>query len=417
MTKTGKILLKIPLTSSRKMLHCWFVIAVGGSRLGESCKDIKTEETCRNPMKIRGLWRIKRLWRAWKKGQLFQEIAQTVKECAKRHPLGRVALDLPFYSPTGFPSDDILQELRSLNEFTYLPNGGNIGDIVIAMAEYQLFEKHKLKYEVIQERVRSENLVIGGGGGFVPYWDYGRKLKVIQENKHLKRIIILSSSFYDCPDFLEIVDERFTLFCRETKSRDYLLAAGVKGKVVLAHDMALLLTEDFQTVESRLYYRFKEIWQQIMAAIPRLTQQEGYTTAYFLRTDVESKTDWSKIGIQSTLDLSICAHSDCRCPSDAVFYGKLFFAGIDMADIVVTDRLHVGISSMLLGKEVFLLDNSYGKVSGVYEHSMRQCSRVHFVNDVQELPSLLERTIAEGQIRKTANKGNLEQIGATLTRK
>ena len=85
-----------------------------------------------------------------------------------------------------------------------------------------------------------------------------------------------------------------------------------------------------------------------------------------------------------------------------------------MADIIVTDRLHVGISSRLLGKEVFLFDNSYGKVSGVYEYSLKRCSRVHFVNDVQDLLKLLERTIAEGQIRKTASRENLEKIGKAI---
>ena len=184
---------------------------------------------------------------------------------------------------------------------------------------------------------------------------------------------------------------------------------------MLAHDMALLLTEDFQKVQSRSYYQFKEVWQKIAASVPRLTQQGEYTIAYFLRTDIESKTDWSTIGIQPTLDLSICLpYSDCRSPNDAAFFTKLFFAGIDIADIVVTDRLHVGVSSMLLGKEVFLIDNSYGKVAGVYENSMKQCSRVHYVNDVLDLPKLLEQTIAGGQIRKTANRENLNKIGKVL---
>ena len=348
-------------------------------------------------------------------GRLFQEITRIVKDCARRYPLDPVSLTLPFYSPADFAPNEILQELQPLGNFTYLPNGGNMGDLIIAIAEYQLFGKHKLTYEIFRGCSCSENLVIGGGGGFVRYWNYQRKSKVIQKNKHLKRIVILSSSFYDCPDFLEIVDERFTIFCREQKSRDYLLSAGVKGKIILSHDMAFFLSGDFQEVEARSYYRFKEIWQQITASVSKLTQQGGYTVAYFLRTDSESATDWKKISVRPTLDLSLCVpSSDARCPCDAVFYGKLFFAGIDTADIVVTDRLHVGISSMLLGKEVFLLDNSYGKVSGVYERSMKQCSRVHFIRDVRDLPGLLERTINAGQIRRTASKENLARIGAVL---
>jgi exopolysaccharide biosynthesis predicted pyruvyltransferase EpsI len=151
-----------------------------------------------------------------------------------------------------------------------------------------------------------------------------------------------------------------------------------------------------------------------MTSAQELTAQNEYAVAYFLRTDSESNTDWEKIGVQSTLDLSLCMGSDSREPGEVAFYGKLFLAGIDMADIVVTDRLHVGIGSMLMGKEVFLLDNSYGKVSGVYEHSMKQCPRVHFVEDVQKLPDILKRTIAEGRVRKTASLNNLEKIKEVL---
>jgi len=179
--------------------------------------------------------------------------------------------------------------------------------------------------------------------------------------------------------------------------------------------MAFSLSNDFQEIEHFPYQQFKEVWQRIMAAIPKLTEQEEYTVAYFLRSDSETNTNWKKIGVQSTLDLSQCMSSDSRCSHDAFLYGKLFLTGIDMADIVVTDRLHVGIGAMLLGKEVFLLDNSYGKVSGVYEYSMTQCPRVHFVNDVRDLPSLLEQTITKGQARRTAKQGTLEQIGAMLT--
>ena len=340
-----------------------------------------------------------------------------IKKKMERCPYSPVSLTLPFYLPTSLSSEKVLQELKTLNGFSFLPNYGNMGDIVIAMAEYQFFEKHGLKYEVFRNRTSQDNLVYGGGGLFIRDWKrcYQQILKLFQK-KHLKRIIILPSSFHDCPDLLEAIDERFTVFCREEKSRDYLLSSGAKGKVILAHDMALFLMEIFQNTKLPIRYGFKQVWQQITDSVSRLTHQEGHVVAYFLRTDSESNTDWKKIGLQSTLDLSLCTCSDSRDKDEVSFYTKLFFAGIDMADIVVTDRLHVGICSMLAGKEVFLLDNSYGKVSGVYERSMKQSPRVHFVDDVQKLPGILGRTIAEGKVQRTANLNNLEKIGEVLTR-
>jgi len=356
--------------------------------------------------KPRGLAKI---WREVKRP--FRKIVERME----RYPLAPVSLTLPFYSPTDFTSDEIFQELKPLGNFSFLPNSGNMGDIVIAMAEYQFFEKHRLKYKVFRDQFFQENLVYGGGGLFVRNWknEYQWILELFQ-NKYLKKIVILPSSFHDCPDLLEIIDDRFTMFCREEKSHNYLLSSGVKGKIILSHDMALYLSEDLPKVTPRFHSKFRNVYQQIKASAPKLTQLEGYAIAYFLRTDSEANADWSNIGVQSTLDLSLCICSDSRDPEEVAFYGKLFLAGIDMADIVVTDRLHVGIGAMLMGKKVFLLDNSYGKVSGVYERSMKQFPRVQFVDDVRNLPGVIKQTVAAGIVRQTTNLENLTKIGEVL---
>jgi exopolysaccharide biosynthesis predicted pyruvyltransferase EpsI len=81
------------------------------------------------------------------------------------------------------------------------------------------------------------------------------------------------------------------------------------------------------------------------------------------------------------------------------------------ADIIVTDRLHVGIGSMLLGKEVFLIDNSYGKISEVYRHSMQSIARVHFIDDICFLSDEINNRVKNEKIRITANTKNLNRIG------
>ena len=62
---------------------------------------------------------------------------------------------------------------------------------------------------------------------------------------------------------------------------------------------------------------------------------------------------------------------------------------LDQPDAILTDRLHLGISGALLGKEVFLMDNVYGKISGIYELSLRErFPRVHLLNEVSDYPWL-----------------------------
>ena len=51
-------------------------------------------------------------------------------------------------------------------------------------------------------------------------------------------------------------------------------------------------------------------------------------------------------------------------------------AFINQYDTVYTTRLHVMILSFLLDKEVYILDNSYGKVSGCYLAWIKECDKI-----------------------------------------
>jgi exopolysaccharide biosynthesis predicted pyruvyltransferase EpsI len=56
-----------------------------------------------------------------------------------------------------------------------------------------------------------------------------------------------------------------------------------------------------------------------------------------------------------------------------------FIECVSRAGQVHTDRLHCMIISLLLGKEVFAYPTAYGKLEGVYEHSIKSWAKVHFV--------------------------------------
>ena len=69
------------------------------------------------------------------------------------------------------------------------------------------------------------------------------------------------------------------------------------------------------------------------------------------------------------------------------FASKLLLTTVDKYRTIVTDRLHVSIAAALMNKEVYMLDNSYGKLSAVYQHSLKNCPRVHLCT---EFPSNLK---------------------------
>ena len=68
----------------------------------------------------------------------------------------------------------------------------------------------------------------------------------------------------------------------------------------------------------------------------------------------------------------------------------MFASVINMFDVIVTDRLHVGICAEKLGKQVILLDNSYGKVSSVYEYSLKDFENVSVVSQ-SDLDSAVQK--------------------------
>ena len=116
------------------------------------------------------------------------------------------------------PLDErILNSLKELDDFFFYPNNGNLGDVVIAESEYQMLEDNKFSYR-IYDAYNSPNdiddkpfdLVYGGGGLFVKYWNY-QQVKEIFEKQNLRKAVILPSSFYECDDLLDVLDEMFLM--------------------------------------------------------------------------------------------------------------------------------------------------------------------------------------------------------------
>jgi hypothetical protein len=115
-----------------------------------------------------------------------------------------------------------------------------------------------------------------------------------------------------------------------------------------------------------------------------IVTDNGIRAAYLLRTDAESqdKTRDTAAFLQKRIDLSGFTWTSCADPGVVKLLSVLFIDAINTLDVVVTDRLHIGIASVMLGKKVYLLDNIYGKVSAVYEHSMKDLANVYFIESL-----------------------------------
>ena len=272
-----------------------------------------------------------------------------------------------------FSSHRLISELRALEEFTYIPNPGNIGDMLIACATMQLFGHNNIRYKIFKHDYPIlENLVYGGGG----IWTQSYKsdwIRFVEIFKKAKKVIILPSSFNDCPELIEVLDERFTVFCREEKSYNYLKSANTKAKIILEHDMA------FHTVVSKIPRKYRNR-KKIISVMDYVRDVTVPSNAFLMRQDCESYGNY-----ETQLDVSaLVGGRENTSKNWANFCSALMFHVVDQAETIVTDRLHVAIAGLLLGKEVYMLDNTYGKLSAVYNHSMKQFKNIHFCTELPD---------------------------------
>lgn len=311
--------------------------------------------------------------------------------------------------------------LSQVPHFYFLPNRGNLGDVVIATSEYQFFNDNNYNYTVMDTQNIPQDdftLVYGGGGLWTKYYDFSDVTDIFKL-KNIKKIIILPSSFNECDNLFDVVDERFTIFCREEKSYNYCLSKNKKAEFILSNDMALELNIDFyknsnkkyvknidstlvKDIYNKLYLPYKNIFKFIPDIFKNITYKNDKAIGYFLRHDIESKTDWSNFDIKLNEDLSQILGSYCIDSSFSKILTKVFLSMIDTVDVVVTDRLHVGICGYLLNKEVILIDNSYGKLSSVYNYSLESYKNVHLISP-EQIEETINNIIEDLNITRKAN--------------
>lgn len=269
------------------------------------------------------------------------------------------------------PFDDtpLLNELKSLGKFSYMPNSGNMGDMLIASATMSWFDEQGLQWERTKENEQPDYFVYGGGGAWLDEWiEYLKPTMDIM--CQAKKVVILPSSFNNVPEFVSILDERFVVFCREKKSYDYLIGQNTKAKIILDHDMALRMNDKIskklKAPNKQLEKYFKKLKENCLnlSENVRLFRKDTETAGHYdTDLDLSDTFGWfSQFEPRENIDFA------ANVMVNTLYHFKT----------VKTDRLHVGIAAALSGVQVELYDNSYGKLSGVYNQSLRFLPNVQF---------------------------------------
>ncbi|MBR5195097.1 MAG: polysaccharide pyruvyl transferase family protein [Akkermansia sp.] len=299
---------------------------------------------------------------------------------------------------------ELVERLQDLGTFYYWANEGNLGDLLIAEATRQLFECEKLSWKPyhpdIQPEEESYVLVYGGGGRFTNHWGGIDKHLAHLTSPRVRQCIILPHSFYRVDSFLQALDYRHTIFCRGESTFCYVRSTVHPDvSVQLADDMALSLNlntlPSLGTTPPWAAEEEKQLTRLLQRKVGRLMRRKVWHStvrsriqgkyrkiAFLLRTDKEKNTAFSS---PMAYDISLVWSSSCAGNKHTPELVRQFAAALQYPDVIVTDRLHVGVLSLLCGKEVYLLDNDYKKLSDVYQLSMQDRPGIHLL-DSEQIP-------------------------------
>lgn len=301
----------------------------------------------------------------------------------------------------------IIREVRPLIDSDYvlygLPYYNNVGDTLIWNGERELLKKVPYKCLGVcgwadypkKELPNNVIILITGGGYFGDVWRtaWDNVLEGIKPNKQHKIIIMPCSIYYDNPEIRErdsIYLSQFPnliILARDKKSCDYAQKY-FRNEVKLVPDMAYCMNEgeilkyankaplkkallfkrgDKELVSDSIILKepeyITEDWRPMQnPAIERSFYRLNYRGAqllFFSKSMQEGYRDW----LYKVHYRRIMTKAGLKQLSE---YGRIY-----------TTRLHAMILGSMLGREIFFIDNTYGKLSSYYQTWLTDCETVH----------------------------------------
>jgi len=291
------------------------------------------------------------------------------------------------------------------------PNNSNVGDSLIWLGEIAYLGSRKIPIRYVSDihnhksdRLRqsldkSSVILMHGGGNFGTLWPHEQafRLKTLKEFAGIPVIQMPQSIHFGDDDVLEETRSaiqrhgNFTLVVRDKPSYDFAVAQ-FECKVFLCPDMAFFIGP----IESGRNFTFDRF---ILSRTDHEKSGNWINDLAGLNPEVSVDVDdWLEQGVPEKILNRIQRHTAgfraVADPSNQTLL-KLWHAlakarmarGRELLErgrVVISDRLHVHILSILLNKPHILIDNSYGKLSSLHQAWTRPYEGVKFVNNLEE---------------------------------
>ena len=272
------------------------------------------------------------------------------------------------------------------------PEHGNLGDHAISLAEIQLFEKYNMNYvelsggfcrlffAFLKRNVKETDCICVTGGGFLGSLWKNEDLfvqKIIASFPNNRIIIFPQTLFFSSEDgqyithFLGTFRQHgnIVFFHREKESfqvgNDVFRDTAIKN--ILVPDMVLFYNRKY----------------------PRREIKKSKKIMFCFRDDKECVTsiEWKNNAFAYLVN-SGYEVEECSTVQDGVisFFSRekevdIFIHKIAESSLVITDRLHGMLFSVVAGTPCISLDNISGKVGSVWNTWLYECEYVRFLKD------------------------------------
>jgi exopolysaccharide biosynthesis predicted pyruvyltransferase EpsI len=260
----------------------------------------------------------------------------------------------------------------------FYPNPGNSGDALIAAATWQMFDRLGFSPSISKpiEFQQGASVILGGGGNLVPlYSDMRRALERCLEMK-VGRCLLLPHTIRGHEQLLSRLDGRFTLCCRDIPSFEHVVRQAPHAIPILADDMVFsidisVLEKRAATLRHRSALLFDRDWQKSVRRWRRALalcnpDEKGVLTILRVDREVGGGAERENVALDLPDHYRMKHGGRAGCDQVAVD----LFRCLRRAKYVVTDRLHIALPSVLLGVPLEIIDNSYGKLSAVFNLSL-----------------------------------------------
>jgi len=278
---------------------------------------------------------------------------------------------------------EFLKLLAMGRTIDWVLNPGNAGDSLIAAGTVQLFNDHAIPYRCIHEYDSYDStgkiLCYSGGGCLVPHYSFARDF-LSSRHRRAERVVLLPHTVDGNEDLLAEFGANVTVICREAVSYGHCRRTVTNAQVHAADDLAFsLAAREYLTrppgvlglrneaVNAKMLDRYHEF----------LTRSAGEQTLVAWREDVERndrRPEPARYDIANTFGIESIYGLAAMLTS-----AEYFLRAVDQFETICTDRLHVAVAGVLLGKHVEIYPNSYFKNRAMYDFSFHRYPGVRFI--------------------------------------